>query len=291
MDLMASLRALRRQWILTGFLLVLTFMAAVAVWVKLPGPYSTKSMVALVPSLQASKLNGNNPYMSYGGSENVAGDIILREVLAPATASALAAQGDTGSYSIVDDPTTGGPIVDITVTGSSKAVVESTLRAVTDEFQAKLASLQQSYLPVNRITSTVVSYNPTPTLEISKKARELVLAAGLGLVLTYALPQILDAEVTRRRARRASRYGPPAREDEHEPQPDQQSHRRRYRPAVEDPELVPPGSRSAARPYVDRSRGAERTAPPPVPSDGDVSAGAPEPRPGREAARRREFTY
>ena len=67
MDLAASMRALRRQWILTGFLLVLTFVAGVAAWVKMPGPYQTQSMVVLVPSQQASKLNGNNPYMSYGG--------------------------------------------------------------------------------------------------------------------------------------------------------------------------------------------------------------------------------
>jgi hypothetical protein len=289
MDLMASMRALRRQWILTGFLLILTFVAGVAAWVKLPGPYSAESMVALIPSHQASTLNGNNPYMSYGGSENIAGDIVLREVAAPANVNALANQGDTGSYTLVDDPTTSGPIVDITVTGSSQAVVENTLRGVTNDFQAKLASLQQPYLPANRIMSTVVSYDPTAKLLVSKKARYLVLAVGLGLVLTYALPQILDAEVTRRRARRASGYGPPAGGDKYEP-PSDQSHRRRYRPVVDDPQPVPGGSRPAPRPYVDRSSGMERAAPP-ASSDDGMPTGAVEPQSGRETGRRREFTY
>jgi hypothetical protein len=298
MDLTASLRALRRQWILTSLLLLLTLAAGVAAWVKVPGPYSTKSMIALLPSQQASKINGNNPYMSYGGSENVAGDIVLREVMDPSIASALAGRGYTGSYTIADDPNTSGPILDITVTASNKNVAESTLRGVTNEVQTKLDSLQQFLLPANRITSMVVSFDSTATLEVSKKARGIVLIVGLGLVLTYVIPQIVDAEVTRRRGRRGTEYvpptGPPAGEDQQDApayqpayqqdapayQPDAPArpspHRRRYVPA-RDPEPTPE-SAPAARPYVERRRGAERVAPAPEPwpHDGRTSVGAAE---------------
>jgi len=299
MDLTASLRALRRQWILTGFLLVLTFVAGVAAWVKMPGPYQTQSMVVLVPSQQASKLNGNNPYMSYGGSESVAGDIVLRQVMDPATMTALASHGYTASYTVADDPTTSGPILDITVTGKNQALVENTLRGVTSEVQAKITALQSFLTPANRITSQVISFHPTATLQVSKKARTIVLIVGLGLVLTYALPQILDAEIRRRRGEtgggetrggdRVSGYGPPPAQDE-EPSPYQQPHRRRYRPTADEPEPVPAGGRSAPRPYVDRQRGGERAAPVPT-DDGDVPNGTPDRRASREAARRREFTY
>jgi hypothetical protein len=300
MDLTASLRALRRQWILAGFLLVLTFAAGAAAWVKIPGPYTTESMVVLVPSKQEAKINGNNVYLSYGGSENVAGDIVQRQVMDPATVTALYNKGYTGSYTIADDTNTTGPILDITVTGKSKSVVESTLSAVTTEVQSKLVALQQNIPAANQITSMVASFDTRATLEVSKKARVVVLAVGLGLVLTYALPQILDAEIRRRRGERASGsgsgtgYAPaPARDDEQPPpyqQPQQQPHRRRYRPAVDEPEpVVPGGGRPAARPYADRSRGAERAAP--LPSDGDVSDGVTDRRSSREAARRREFTY
>jgi hypothetical protein len=184
MDLAASMRALRRQWILTGFLLILTFVAGVAAWVKMPGPYSTESMVVLLPSQQASKLNGNNPYESYGGSESVAGDIVLRQVMDPAVITALANKGYTASYAIADDPNTSGPILDITVTGNSAAEVENTLRGVTNEVQTKLIALQSFLVPANRITSMVASFDPTAKLEVSKKARDVVLIVGLGLVLT-----------------------------------------------------------------------------------------------------------
>jgi hypothetical protein len=313
MDLAASMRALRRQWILAGFLLILTFVAGVAAWVKMPGPYSTESMVVLLPSQQASKLNGNNPYESYGGSESVAGDIVLRQVMDPAVITALANKGYTASYAIADDPNTSGPILDITVTGNNAAEVENTLRGVTNEVQTKLIALQSFLVPANRITSMVASYDPTAKLEVSKKARDVVLIVGLGLVLTYALPQILDANLRRRRGDdRVSGYAPPpsrdvrdardvrdVREDEQAPSPYQQPHRRRYRPVVDEPESVPvpvsapADERPPARPYVERPRGGERVTPP-APVDADVPATPAAPadrRSSRETARRREFTY
>jgi len=75
MDLVASGRTLRRRWILTSFLFLLTLLAALAAWVRSRGPTRPSPMTVLYPSQQASKLNGNNPLMSFGGSLNVAGDI------------------------------------------------------------------------------------------------------------------------------------------------------------------------------------------------------------------------
>ena len=131
MDLVESGRTLRRRWILTSFLFLLTLFAAGVAWVKIPGPYQAESMIVLYPSKQAAKINGNNPLMSFGGSLNVAGDIVLREVSAPTSVAALAAKGYSSSFTIADDPNTTGPILDVTVTGSNQAQVENTLRGVT----------------------------------------------------------------------------------------------------------------------------------------------------------------
>jgi len=234
-------------------------------------------------------------------------------VMDPAVITALANKGYTASYAIADDPNTSGPILDITVTGNSAAEVENTLRGVTNEVQTKLIALQSFLVPANRITSMVASFDPTAKLEVSKKARDVVLIVGLGLVLTYALPQILDANIRRRRGDdRVSGYTPPpsrdvrdardvrdTRDDEQVPSPYQQPHRRRYRPVIDEPESVPvpvpvpADERPPARPYVERPRGGERVASP-APVDADVPAtpGAPaDRRSSREAARRREFTY
>ena len=209
MDLVASMRTLRRRWILTSALLLLTLVGTAALWVKKPGPYQAESMVALIPSHQSSVVNGNNPYLSFGGSENIAGDIVLRQMMAPQTAASLANRGYGASYAIVDDPTTSGPILDITVTGSNQSQVETTLQGVTAATQAKLTALQADLRPTDRITSMVASQDPSAHLLVSKKARLVVLVLGLGLILTYAIPQIVDAEITRRRGRRGGRRGTP----------------------------------------------------------------------------------
>jgi hypothetical protein len=205
MDLVASGRTLRRRWILTSFLFLLTVLAALAAWVKIPGPYQAESMIVLYPSQQASKLNGDNPLMSFGGSLNVAGDIVLREVSAPSYAAQLAAHGYTSSFTIADDPNTTGPILDVTVTGSNQSQVEQTLNGVTAAVKNQLAAIQQSYKPANRITSQVVSTQPTAKLLVSKKARTIVIVLGLGLVLTFAIPQVVDAEIAKRRGARGQR--------------------------------------------------------------------------------------
>jgi hypothetical protein len=205
MDLVASGRTLRRRWILTSFLFLLTLAAALAAWVKLPGPYQAESMTVLYPSQQASKLNGDNPLMSFGGSLNVAGDIVLREVSAPSYAAQLAAHGYTSSFTIADDPNSTGPILDVTVTGKNQGQVEQTLNGVTAAVKNQLAAIQQNYKPANRITSQVVSTQPTPQLLVSKKARTIVIVLGLGLVLTFAIPQVVDAEIAKRRGARGQR--------------------------------------------------------------------------------------
>ncbi len=201
MDLVASGRTLRRRWILTSFLFLLTLAAALAAWVKLPGPYQAESMTVLYPSQQASRPNGDNPLMSFGGSLNVAGDIVLREVSAPAYVAQLAAHGYTSSFTIADDPNTTGPILDVTVTGKNQGQVEQTLTGVTAAVKNQLAAIQQGYKPANRITSQVVSTQPTPQLLVSKKARTVVIVLGLGLVLTFVIPQVVDAEMAKRRRR------------------------------------------------------------------------------------------
>lgn len=205
MDLVASMRTLRRRWILTTTLLLLTLVGAALAWVKIPGPYQAESMVVLIPSHQTSIVNGNNPYLSFGGSENVAGDIVLRQMMAPQTVVSLAARGYASSYEVVDDPSTSGPILDITVTGSNQSQVEATLQGVTAATQAKLLALQANLKPTDQITSMVASQDPSAHLLVSKKARTLVMVVGLGLILTYAIPQIVDAEISRRRGRRGQR--------------------------------------------------------------------------------------
>ena len=91
------------------------------------------------------------------------------------------------------------------MTGRNQSQVEQTLHGVTAAVKNQLAAIQRNYKPANRITSQVVSTQPTPKLLVSKKARTIVIVLGLGLVLTFAIPQVVDAEIAKRRGARGQR--------------------------------------------------------------------------------------
>lgn len=201
MDVSGSLHTLRKHWVLTSLLVLLTLVAAVGAWVGIPGPYSSESQVVFLASKQSSKVNGNNPYMSFGGTLSTTADLVRREVMDPRIVAELAGRGYTAAYQVVDDPQATGPVLDVTATGKSKAMVEATQLAATREVQAVLLQLQGGIAASNQITSIVVSSAPNASLLVSKKARPLVGVFVVGLLLTLAIPQLVDGSARRRRER------------------------------------------------------------------------------------------
>jgi hypothetical protein len=202
MDLMESLRTLRRRWILTSALLLLTFAATAAAFVKLPWTYQSQAMTVLLASRSAAKLSGGNPYLAFDQSLTYTADIVRREVMDPRTALALSAQGYSSVYLVTTATDTSGPVLLVTVTGSNKNAVENTLHGVTNELNTKLTGLQVGVTPYNQITSQIVFMTPKATRMLSKKARPLVVVLAVGLALTFAIPQIVDARATRGQSRR-----------------------------------------------------------------------------------------
>jgi hypothetical protein len=201
MDLMESLRVLRRRWILTAVMILLALGGVAAAVVKLPRTYVSESSVVLLASREASKPSGGNPYMNFNGSLNLTGDVVRYEVMDPRTAQSLAASGYPGSYLVADATDTPGPILLVTVTGGNKVAVEHTLHGVTGEIGTKLQELQAGIMPADRIRLLSLSVSPRAKLSLSKMARPLVVILGFGLVLAFAVPLIIDAQIGRRRSR------------------------------------------------------------------------------------------
>jgi len=202
MDLMESLRTLRRRWILTSVLLLLTLAATAAAVVKLPWTYQSAATTVLLASKNAAKPAGGNPYLVFDGSLTLTADVVRREVMDPRTVLDLTNRGYQATYMVAAAPDTTGPVLLITVTGKNKNIVEHTLLGVTSEVNTKLLALQNNLAPDNRITALVVSLSPRATLSVGKKAKPLVVVLGLGLILTFAIPQIVDAQANRKRVRR-----------------------------------------------------------------------------------------
>jgi hypothetical protein len=201
MEVMGWSRILRRRWWLALLLLLLTLAATAALAAK-PGPYTAESQIALLPSKHISGPAGGNPYLSFGDSDTLTADLLRRELTAPASVTRLAAAGYSSTYVVADDPTTAGPVLDITVTGNSKVMVEHTLQGVTAAASTTLAGMQAGLSRSEQITSIVVSFAPEAELSVGKKARTLIVVFAVGLIFTIALPQAFDAAASRRRARR-----------------------------------------------------------------------------------------
>jgi hypothetical protein len=204
MDIKETLRILLRRWYITGPLLLLAVAGSAALAAR-PGPYQSVSQVVLLPSAQSSKLAGGNPYLSFDDSVTLTADLLRRQLTAPPVVQSLGKNGYRSSYQVVDDPLTAGPVLDITVTGNSKSSVEHTLAGVTDQAGKQLLVMQGHVAPIDRITLKTVSYDPKPSLVLSRKARTPLVALAIGLVLTVALPLTVDAAVADRRKASRSR--------------------------------------------------------------------------------------
>lgn len=185
---------------LSSLLLILS-LAGVAALAHRPGPYQAKSEVTLLPSKRYALSCGGNPYLCLSSSLTLTAGLVIQQVSDPHTSANLASQGYGSSYTLQDDPTTAGPVIDITVTGNNKISVENTLHGVTNEVATKLAQMQAGIPAVDQITSLPVYFDPNPALALKKKARLPAVALAVGLLLTAAVPQMVERLLGRRRRR------------------------------------------------------------------------------------------
>lgn len=212
MDLGETFHIWRKRWVLTFSLLILVLAGAAAAQPKLPRTYQSDSSMVLLASRKAARLNGGNPWLSFSPSLTLTADVLSRELTAPATVKDLAASGFTESYSVALAPfttATTGSVVIVTVTGHDQAAVESTLGAVTREVGVKLARLQHSLSPGNRIRIETLSYAPEATLSVGKTARAGVIVTGLGLLIALGIPVIADGLIRRRQIRTGRQLADP----------------------------------------------------------------------------------
>ena len=109
MDLAESFRTLRRHWILTLSLILLTLLGAAAALVKLPWTYTSQSTIVLLASEHAAKQSGGNPYLAFDSSLSLTANIVRRTMMDPHTGQDLASHGYTATYQVTDATDTSGP--------------------------------------------------------------------------------------------------------------------------------------------------------------------------------------
>ncbi len=190
----------RGRWILTVTLLVVAGIGVGIASVFLPRTYQANASIVLLTSRSQSGTTGGNPYLNFSSSLTLAADAVSRQVMDPQTANSLAAHGFTGSYT-VEMPTYStsvvGSVLVIAVTGGGAANVEHTLNGVISAVRTSLAALQAGVRADNRIQVTVLAPASGATVNITHTVRSLAIVAGLGLVIAFGVPWVIDAQVSR----------------------------------------------------------------------------------------------
>ncbi|WP_173076953.1 hypothetical protein [Phytohabitans rumicis] len=207
MDLWDLTKLLFRRWYVAAPMLLLS--AVIVVFVaKTVGPdYSAKGHVQIIPAPSAGKAvdpaakpRPTNPWIDLG-----------YEALANAAALAVTDQealqglvdrGFSDSVTVTMDDNT--VLLEIEAIAPTSAQATATVQEVIRLIAADIAAKQKQYgvLPEDTITSLTLNDGSSPEVVRSKVMRVLVVAAGVGVLMTIAGTIALDALLRRRLRRR-----------------------------------------------------------------------------------------
>jgi hypothetical protein len=205
MDFGNSFGVLWRRKGLTSLLLLLTLAGAAGVAVLLPWTYKASVTETLINSKQSSDaLGGGNPYLSFDSAMVEMANVLTLKLSDAQTTSALEQQGDTASFTpmvLSENAQNEEPFIQISVSGKSKDVVAQTLQGVTARLNTLLTQLQTGVPAKSRASLDVISEATTPVRSTSAKLKPLVGVLGIGLVLTFLVPQAVDGASSRRKNR------------------------------------------------------------------------------------------
>ena len=195
-----------RRWPIGFAGIVATIALCLAAVAFVPPTFSATAEVLLVPpptSPTATAAGNANPYITLGGMQPLA-DVVARAVTSSATLAQLRQKGLTGSYTVMRDASTDGPI--LTVTAKDKtavaALADLTLVLATAQPQLDRLQAQQSVTQKNRVTATVVAKDGAASASRKSQIRALVVAVVAGVVGTALVVSAVDTLLIRRGNRR-----------------------------------------------------------------------------------------
>ncbi|MFF2200421.1 Wzz/FepE/Etk N-terminal domain-containing protein [Streptomyces sp. NPDC058145] len=210
MDLAEIFRVMRRRWYVLLPGLLLTAALAVGVALVVPVTYQSQSTVALLNSQKATVAYDGNPFLSTQTSLTGMADSLARNLSSDGSLRELKSRGVKGTFEAKLADNAQGPLMWLTVTGTDKAAVLASDRILTAYAKERLDQFQkqQSVAPKAMIRMTTIVPPQNPVAQTKTRLEYLVMAGGLGLVLSLVAAFYVEA---RRRPRPPVRAEEPAR--------------------------------------------------------------------------------
>lgn len=204
-DLTDTLNVLWRRKGLTFALLLLTLIGVAGAAVKLPWTYKASDTETLLNSESSSQtIGGGNPYLSYDSALLDVANVLALKLTDNQNTLALQQQGDTASFQaqvLTENEENEEPFIQISVSGSSKAAVAQTLQGTVASLSNLLAQLQAGVAPQDRASLQTITDVSTPVRSTGDKLKPLIGVLGVGLVLTFLIPQAVEGAARRRKGR------------------------------------------------------------------------------------------
>lgn len=210
MDFVDALKVLRRQWVVLLLGALATAGAGLYAVQVVATEYQARAQyLLLLPSDSGNGTDGQrvrgNPLVNLNGGLVFTASLIAADLSSEVVAQSLADGGFTSDYAIATG-TSGGPVLDVMVTGTNETDVLETRDELLRRFDEKLGQLQElPGVPRNQlIFSSTNAVDPEAVAVPGAKRRALVLIAGVGLVVTLVVAFTVDGWSRRRRLRRAA---------------------------------------------------------------------------------------
>jgi hypothetical protein len=203
MDFGGSFGVLWRRKGLTLALLMLTLLVAVCAGVILPWKYNASVTETLLNSESSSQtLGGGNPYLSFDAAMVDMANLLAMKLTDNANTLALQQNGYTASFQaqvLSENPENEEPFIQITVNGSNKQAVASTLQGITTSLSVLLEQVQEGVPTKSRLSLQTISEVSMPVRSLSAKMKPIVGFLAVGLILTFLIPQAVEGSIARRR--------------------------------------------------------------------------------------------
>ncbi|MHC3468715.1 YveK family protein [Streptomyces sp. 7R007] len=198
MDLAEIFRVMRRRWYVLLPGLVLTAALVVGVALVVPVTYQSQSTVVLLNSQKATLAYDGNPFLSTQTSLTGMADSLARNLNSDVSVRELKSRGATGTFEAKLADNAQGPLMWLTVTGTERSAVLASDKILTAYAKERLEQFQkqQSVAPKAMIRMTTIVPPQNPVAQTKTRIEYMVMAGGLGLVLS--LVGVFYAEARRR---------------------------------------------------------------------------------------------
>ncbi len=208
MGLSRILGVLTRRWyVLVVGLLLSAGLGLGAVRIS-PPAYTAHGTILLLPSKEQLNAGGRNPFLHLDGLTGPAGIVIVR-LDSDQNRAAIEALSPTAEYLVEPDPEMRGPGILVSVTDRTENGSLTTLDFLLNTVTATLREIQAERKVPNSATvgSMRLVVDTQAERQMSGTIRMVIVAVGVGLLVTFVAMVAIDALALRRRRATATRAG------------------------------------------------------------------------------------